>query len=64
MPYLNSTAIRHVSYNAQLRRMTITFTSGSSYDYCGVPEQIYLGLISAASAGRYFNDHIDGRYHC
>jgi hypothetical protein len=38
--------------------------SDPHYSFCGVPEGIFQGLISAASAGRYYNDHIKDRYDC
>ncbi|WP_408642420.1 KTSC domain-containing protein [Sinorhizobium chiapasense] len=42
---------------------TIWFVeSGGPYDYYGVPERIYIGLIKARSAGTYFNDYIRDRY--
>lgn len=69
MVYLNSTAIRSVEWNPDTRRMVIVFNGGNPYTYCGVPEWVYLGLISAASAGchfngGYFNQHVKGRYDC
>lgn len=64
MPYINSSAISYVEYNAINCSMQITFTSGGTYDYCGVPQHIYDGLINAFSAGTYYHSHIDGRYKC
>lgn len=43
-------------------RLTVWFKSGRSYTYDGVPEDVYLGLINAESAGRYFNNVIRGVY--
>ena len=63
MQYLNSSAIWAVQYNPGTRTLTIWFTSGSrGYDYYGVPETVYLGLINASSKGRYFNDYIRDQY--
>lgn len=64
MVYLNSTAIHSVEWNPTTRRMIIVFTSGGAYPFCGVPESIYRGLISASSAGAYYNAYIKGRYDC
>jgi hypothetical protein len=58
MAYLNSTAIRAVSWDAQTLTLNITFTSGGTYSYYGVPEWKYHALISAASAGLYFHENI------
>ena len=42
--------------------LEIAFVDGGVYQYSNVPEQIYLGLMSAASKGGYFHDHIKDRY--
>jgi KTSC domain len=62
MVILNSSAIRAAAYDASTLTLSITFTSGKTYDYYGVPQAIYLGLIGAASAGEYFNAYIRDRY--
>ncbi|MEJ1360719.1 MAG: KTSC domain-containing protein [Candidatus Sedimenticola sp. (ex Thyasira tokunagai)] len=60
---LRSSAIRRVAYDANTRQMYIDFeNSDPHYSFCGVPESVYRGLISASSAGRYYNDHIKDRY--
>ena len=58
MVYFNSSAIRSASYDENLLLLTITFTSGGTYIYYGVPKWKYDELINASSAGTYFNDHI------
>lgn len=63
MQYLRSSAIRAVDYNATSGTLSIWFVeSGGPYDYYGVPQHIYDGLLGARSAGGYFNDHIRDRY--
>ena len=63
MIYLNSTAIHAVSYNPTTKTLTIWFTSsGRSYDYYGVPESVYEGLLNAGSKGHYFNVYIRDQY--
>jgi lysyl-tRNA synthetase class 2 len=42
--------------------LAITFTSGRTYDYVGVPKPVYLGLLRASSAGEYFNTRIRDYY--
>jgi hypothetical protein len=62
---LNSSAIECVSYDESTHRMIVDFVgSGSSYDYCGVPKEIFNGLISAQSAGRFYNEYIKDKYQC
>ena len=63
MIYLQSSAIRGVDYEQHSQTLSIWFVeSGGPYDYYGVPDYVYQGLISATSAGAYFNDHIRDRY--
>jgi hypothetical protein len=38
--------------------LEIEFHSGSIYQYHGVPENIYRGLMSASSKGTYHHQHI------
>jgi hypothetical protein len=65
VPYLSSSAIRRVEYDASSRRMTIWFKQGGQgYHFCGVPAHIYEGLVNAASAGTYYDTHIRDRYQC
>ena len=59
-----SSAIAAVGYDAAARRMKIRFTSGNVYDFCGVPEHVHAGLMSAPSKGAYYNDYIKDRYPC
>lgn len=58
MVYVNSSAIHAVDYDESSLQLEITFTSGGTYTYYGVPKWKYLGLINAASVGAYFNEHI------
>ena len=37
---------------------------GARYVFCGVPESLYRGLISAYSPGTYYDQQIRGRYRC
>ena len=64
MPYFNSSAIKRAEYNPTIMQMTIWFPEGKPYDFCNVPSHIWEGLCSARSKGRYYNQHIEGRYAC
>lgn len=59
-----SSAILAVGYDSATRRMKITFTQGNTYDFCGVPQHVYDGLMRAGSKGTYYNEHIKDRYQC
>ena len=63
MIYLNSSAILCVDYDAWSQVLSIQFTSGVIfYSFYGVPVEVYYSLISASSAGKYYNHYIRGRY--
>lgn len=51
----NSSMLSSVSYNINDNEMTVMFNSGRSYIYEDVDRAIYENLISAKSAGQYFN---------
>ncbi|HJT98012.1 MAG TPA: KTSC domain-containing protein [Rhodanobacteraceae bacterium] len=61
---VSSSAIEAVGYDALSMQMKIRFSTGNTYDFCGVPQSVYEGLLRAASKGRYYNDHIRDRYPC
>jgi hypothetical protein len=42
-------------YNLEDRELTVIFSNGKQYEYVGVDPGIYEELISAESAGRFFN---------
>ena len=61
---VSSSAISAVGYDAQSRRMKITFVQGHTYDFCGVPQHVFDGLLRASSKGGYYNDYVKDRYRC
>ncbi|MBL9179468.1 MAG: KTSC domain-containing protein [Verrucomicrobiaceae bacterium] len=63
MCYFNSSAIVAADYDPASRLLHIWFTSKDEpYTHYRVPEHIFRGLITAPSAGSYYNSHIRGRY--
>lgn len=60
MPSLNSSCLAWVEYDSEI--MQLGFRNGRSYTLRGVPEQHYHGLLTASSAGWYFNHYLKGRY--
>jgi hypothetical protein len=51
-----------VGYDQESRTLEVEFHSGGLYQYYGVPEAIYEGLMRAASKGSYFHEYIKDRY--
>jgi len=57
---VGSSDIASVGYENGVLR--IHFHSGGLYAYYSVPQDVYEGLMSAGSHGRYFHAFIKGRY--
>jgi len=62
MPQTASSAISRIDYSAAERTLHVTFTSGRSYSYVGVPAEVYFQFCRAASKGEFFNAMIRDRY--
>jgi hypothetical protein len=59
-----STVVRSINYESALSRLTVTFTTGRSYDYFAVPQNIADAFRSSFSKGAYFNSNIRDKYPC
>lgn len=59
---VNSSVISEVDYDKDTSVLTVIFNSGASYDYNGVPEDVYEDLINAPSVGSYFVRNIRNNY--
>lgn len=64
MDFPNSSIIRSADYDPEALALDVTFMTGRIYTYFNVPEWTFDGLITAASAGEYFNAHIRDQYGC
>jgi len=62
MPAVDSSAILRIRYQPQGGTLLVTFVSGKTYAYDGVPAPIYEAFLAAESHGTFFNDHIRDRY--
>lgn len=59
-----SSIIQRIVFDDEAETLRVSFRSGLRYIYEGVPRAVYEALGKAASAGRYFNEHVKGRYAC
>jgi hypothetical protein len=57
-----STYIKSVGYGPDSLTLEIEFHRGGLYQYFGVREDVYEGLLNAPSKGRYFRTFIDQQY--
>ena len=61
---VSSSAINAVGYDASTMRMQIRLQQDRTYTFCGVPQQVFDGPLSAGSKGRYYDHYIRDRYQC
>jgi len=59
---VTSTAIARIDYDEFARDLEVTFTTGRTYIYRGVPRTVYVRFVRAPSKGQFFNEHIRDRY--
>ena len=59
---LRSAWMSTAEYDPDSKELEIVLDDGKSYTYSNVPAQIYQGLISAYSAGKYFRANIRDRF--
>lgn len=59
---INSENLQAIQYNGVDHTLEVEFKNGGTYQYFDVPRRVVLGLLSASSKGRYFNDRIRRRF--
>lgn len=59
---VESSTMRSVGYEADIKVLEIEFESGAVYRFKEVPAKIYEGLMGAESKGKYFNREIRNCY--
>jgi hypothetical protein len=57
-----STNISRAGYDAKTQTLAVAFIAGGLYYHYGVPEEVWVGLRSAASPGRYYRMAIKDRF--
>jgi len=55
---VSSTVIAAVAYDEATWALNVRFHSGKEYQYLSIPPDVYQGLLSAGSVGRYYNTAI------
>jgi len=59
---VSSSNLSRVRYDESTNTLEIEFVGGRIYQYFDVPPQVFEGLISASSHGKYFAQSIKGQY--
>ena len=59
---VKSSNLKSVGYDPQSLHLQVTFNSGETYDYFGVPPQAHTAFLSAKSKGTFFDNAIKKRF--
>ena len=59
---LRSSVLKSVDYDVLTRVLVVELQSQKRYTYVAVPLTVYQNLVLATSPGRYFNQHIKGKF--
>jgi hypothetical protein len=57
-----SSNITSIGYDSGTSTLEVEFTSGSVYQYYGVPQGIYDAFVAAASKGQFLASQIKDRF--
>lgn len=61
----NSSAITKILYDNNNNRLGVVFIQGNKlYEYCNVPQSVFLNFTKASSKGKYFHNNIKNIYNC
>jgi hypothetical protein len=62
---VTSSSLISVGYDPQSEVLEIEFHSGGIYQYSGVPQSVYDGMMIADSKGKYFHRNVkNAGYSC
>ena len=60
--YVTSSLIQSIGYDANSQTLEIEFVKGGVYQYSGVSEDEYAGLMGSESHGKHFLANIRDKY--
>ena len=61
MQAVQSSNLEAVGYDPATRTLRVKFKTGT-YEYTGVPANVYNALVNASSVGTYLSANIKGKY--
>lgn len=59
---VSSTNLSRVRYDDSRNTLAVEFQGGRVYQFFDVPKQVFEGLLSAESHGKFFHEQIKGHY--
>jgi KTSC domain-containing protein len=55
---VQSSSLAAVGYDDESSTLEIEFLNGATYQYFGVPESVFDGLMNASSKGSFLDQHV------
>lgn len=62
MSRVNSSNIHSIGYDSDAQTLQVTFATGSTYTYHGVPPSLAAGMRQSESKMQFLNAKIKGRF--
>lgn len=62
VPNVDSSNIAALRYHEEDQVMEVTFQGGGVYQYFGVPQNVWQGMLDAPSKGSYLHTNIKGAF--
>lgn len=59
---VSSSNVAAVGYEPETQTLFVDFLNGGRYTYDGVPEDVFIGMLSAESVGRFLHQNVKGIY--
>ena len=56
--HIKSSTMNSAGYSREKKILEIEFSSREVYHYFDVPKKLFIGLLNAESAGKFFNEQI------
>jgi len=60
---VESSLVKSYGYSQADRRLVVVFVDGQPFEYGDVPADLVQGFEASTSKGRYFHQHIRGRFN-
>lgn len=57
-----SSNISAAGYDPETKTMEVQFANGAKYQYTNVPKEVYEGMWTSESIGKYVREHISSKF--
>jgi len=62
IPKIPSSNIKAAGYSAKSKTFRVSFKAGATYDYIGVPPEVFSNFMASDSKGRFFFANIKAKF--